>query len=305
MANFINKYSDLAAWKADQNRDYPNIAYLEQEDMVKWTPEKPETRVFCTYNVTTTSSDTILLYTNLNVSGITKMYIDDVEQESVVKFYRFSTTGEHTVKYEMGNSIGRDTFYNCYNLLEVIIPDNITTIDLNAFRHCSGLTSITIPDTVTSIGSNAFLNCKGMTSTSIDSASIGGYAFNGCTSLTSVTFGSGVTSIGDNAFNGCTGLTTVNIPDNVTNINQNAFRQCSSLTTVSIGSGITNLGAWAFGNNNTLTDFTIRAVTPPTTSSPFISVTSDFTIYVPSASVNAYKAAGGWSAYASRIQAIQ
>ena len=40
-----------------------------------------------------------------------------------------------------------------------VIPNNVTSIGINAFQNCSALTSITIPNSVTSIGYDAFSGC--------------------------------------------------------------------------------------------------------------------------------------------------
>ena len=34
------------------------------------------------------------------------------------------------------------SFYNCFNLIDVSIPNTVTSIGNNAFDHCSGLTTI-------------------------------------------------------------------------------------------------------------------------------------------------------------------
>ena len=79
----------------------------------------------------------------------------------------------------------------------------------------------------------------------------------------------------------------------------------SGLTSVIIGSGVTNIEQYAFENCSGLTSITCLATTPPTlVSYNAFSNTNNCNIYVPSASVNAYKSASGWSTYASRIQAI-
>ena len=54
-----------------------------------------------------------------------------------------------------------------------------------------------------------------------------------------------------------------------------------------------------------LGDTLLYPTTPPTLSSNALDYTNNCPIYVPSASVNAYKSANNWSTYASRIQAIQ
>ena len=45
-------------------------------------------------------------------------------------------------------------------IIELIIPDNMTSIPNYVFSGCSGLTSVTIPNSVTSIDSYAFANCN-------------------------------------------------------------------------------------------------------------------------------------------------
>ena len=76
------------------------------------------------------------------------------------------------------------------------------------------------------------------------------------------------------------------------------------MLSVTIGDRITSIGNDAFENHNKLTSITCLATTPPTLGSSAFNNTNDCPIYVPAESVEAYKAASGWSAYASRIQAI-
>ena len=64
-------------------------------------------------------------------------------------------------------------------IVNLVIPEGVTSIGNYAFGDCSGLTSVTIPTSITSIGD---------------------YAFSGCSGLTSVTIPASVTSIGKNAF---------------------------------------------------------------------------------------------------------
>lgn len=82
-------------------------------------------------------------------------------------------------------SIGDYAFYLTYNIISVIIGENVMRIGDYAFFYCLHLTSISIPDSVISIGENAF---------------------NSCISLMSVTLGNGVMSIGKYAFLGCYSL---------------------------------------------------------------------------------------------------
>ena len=168
------------------------------------------------------------------------------------------------------------------------------------------ITSLTIPDRTTKIGSHAFDGCSSLTSVTIGDGvtSIGNAAFYGCSSLKDVTIGNGVTRIGNATFNRCSSLTSVTIPNSVTSIGNGAFYACSSLKDVTIGNGVTSIGNGVFNGCSNLTSVTIKATTPPTLGSDVFKNTNNCPIYVPAESVNAYKTATNWSAYANRIQAI-
>lgn len=134
---------------------------------------------------------------------------------------------------------------------------------------------------------------------------ISGTNFNRCANITNIIIPSSVTTIEYEAFRDCTGLTNLTIPNTVTAIGNLTFGECSGLTSVTIGNGITSIGNSAFKYCSSLASVTIKATTPPTLGSQtFDSNASGRKIYVPSASVDTYKAASGWSTYASDIEAI-
>ena len=203
-------------------------------------------------------------------------------------------------------SIGSSAFEGS-SLTSVTIPNSVTSIGGKAFYDCTSLTSVAIPNSVTSIGDWVFYNCTSLTSVTIPNSvtSIGELAFSQCTSLTSVTIPNSVTSIGAGAFKRCSSLESVTIPNSVTSINSNVFDGCTSLTSVTIPDSVRSIGNYAFNDCSSLTNITVNAVSPPTLGGSFVfRNTNNCPIYVPSASVSAYKAASGWSAYESRIQAI-
>ena len=172
--------------------------------------------------------------------------------------------------------------------------------------QASAMTSSIIGDCVTSIGSSAFTNCSSLTSITIPSGvtSIGNSAFYYCTSLPSINIPTGVTSIGSYAFEYCRSLTGITIPTGVTSISRYTFYDCESLTGVNISDRVTSIGERAFSNCTGLTSVTVNATTPPTLGNNAFYATNNCPIYVPAASVNAYKTATNWKSYASRIQAI-
>ena len=198
----------------------------------------------------------------------------------------FSYCSASTLSFGSGTIISKDGVYTSpfYNsTISNIDLNGVTQIRDYAFAETSGYTSITIPSSVTTFGRYAFDSVSGLNSVTIDYASnatLGVNQFFG-SSITSLTIGSHPTSIGESMFSNCTGLTTLVIPSNISYIGTSAFYYCTGLTSI-----------------------TVESTTPPTIVSGSFGYTNDCPIYVPPESVDAYKAASGWSNYASRIQAI-
>ena len=198
-------------------------------------------------------------------------------------------------------SIGKAAFQSCYSLTSITIPNSVTSIGASAFYACTGLTSITIPNSVTSIGNEAF-GALNLTSVTIPNSvtSIGDKAFVHCEKLTSVTIGNSVTSIGASAFYACAGLTSITIPNSVTSIGASAFLSCTGLTSVTIGSGVTSIGNRAFDLDDIPTiislienPFTIIGKTSNTRTFT-LNTFNNATLYVPTGTIEEYKATGGW-----------
>ena len=113
-----------------------------------------------------------------------------------------------------------------------------------------------------------------------------------------------VTAIEDGAFVLCASLKSIIIPDTVGYLGCGAFKGLLLLETVVIGSGVTYIYEETFSDCTSLTTMTVKAATPPglDNSSLLPANTILTTIYVPAASVEAYKAANIWKNY--NIQAI-
>ena len=167
--------------------------------------------------------------------------------------------------------IGQRAFQHCTGLINITLPNGITTIHANAFIACTGLTRITIPASVTNFGAGPFSYCSNLSSITVDSANktfssangivfdkngtslllcpeglagtcaipdkvtvISKGAFAGCSKITGVTFPDNLTTIADRAFTGCTKLTAITIPAGVAAIGSAHFRGCSALTAITV-----------------------------------------------------------------------
>ena len=95
--------------------------------------------------------------------------------------------------------------------------------------------------------------------------------------------------------------------DNVTTIGGRAFQGCSNIESVTLGSGIKEIHYDVFASCPNLKTVYCKATTPPLANpesdgwKSFNGNATDRLIYVPTASVDAYKAADGWSDYADYI----
>ena len=100
-------------------------------------------------------------------------------------------------------------------------------------------------------------------------------------------------------------LTTAKLPQGVTVLGIDAFVNCNNLTSIELPASLTKIGLAAFYSCSKLASITCRAAVPPEMStSVLLGVTSLFEIQVPAESVEAYKQAYAWSAYADKIVAI-
>lgn len=156
----------------------------------------------------------------------------------------------------------------------------VTSIAENAFVT-SLITSLSMPWTITEIGEGAFKSCR---------------------YLEHVTLSPSITEIPNYCFT-VTPLKECVVPEGVTTIGLSAFEGCSSLTSLILPSTLTTVNACCFSVGHKSCVITCYATTPPTADPQTFSGYSG-KVAVPSASVDAYKAAPGWSTVAEQIEAI-
>ena len=172
-------------------------------------------------------------------------------------------------------SIGQYAFQNCNNLYDIVIPNEIKSLQISqyAFSGCSldneavsklaslcsgtiysyafaNITSIT-EITASYVTNYYFSGCTNLKKATIlntlSDGGCGSYVFNGCKNLREVVLPNNIRKIGANMFNGNTSLTNINIPTSLTSIESNAFYGCTKLTSVIISENASyTLGQYAF-----------------------------------------------------------
>ena len=160
-------------------------------------------------------------------------------------------------------SINDSLFRGCFSLETIILSEGVTRIGSYAFDNCIELTSITIPTTVDYMGDSVFQFCKKLKNITIENGvkEIGSYAFNGCTSITNIEIPGSIECIGQNAFSGCTGLTDVTLENGITEIGNAAFYGCTGLTKLNIPESVESIGAFAFSRCINIEEMEIPGIT--------------------------------------------
>lgn len=126
------------------------------------------------------------------------------------------------------------------------------------------------------------------------------YAFYGCTNLTAITLNEGTVKLRNQSLT-YSGLLEIEVKDGIDV--GNAISQISNLRSVILPATLTSITTGAFNGCQNMQSLTILATTPPATLTASLN-NGSYPIYVPDGSVDAYKAASGWSSYASRIKGI-
>lgn len=145
--------------------------------------------------------------------------------------------------------IKESALINCSGLIEIHIPNSVSSIGAHAFYGCTNLKNIIIPNKVTSIEERTFYECKGLVSVVIPNSvkSIEYEAFNGCLALKSIVLPEGMTLIKKWTFADCSSLVDVTLPSTMTTLEYGAFENCTSLRSVTIPNSVNTVDAPFYG----------------------------------------------------------
>ena len=179
-------------------------------------------------------------------------------------------------------------FYNCTSLERVTLPPNVTILSSD-FRSCKNLREVRGLEQITDITSEAFNSCSALAME---------LNLERLKTIVNASFtNSGIVAI--------LSLGKVkNIPGSST-WNYTPFANCKSLKTVVLPSTLESIGDNAFNNCQKMEWMKVLATTPPSmaTTNTLLS-TNNCPIYVPDASLEAYKTATNWNQFADRIHPL-
>ncbi len=149
--------------------------------------------------------------------------------------------------------IGDAVFYNLAAVVEVKIPDTVTSIGKFAFANCTELESISLPAGLLTIEANAFQGCTKLTSADLGDAlvSIGDFAFSYCSALADIALPATLESIGLYAFAYDTALTEFVAPAALKEIGNLAYYNCTGLTSIKLSDTIETFGSFVFVTEKT------------------------------------------------------
>ena len=161
--------------------------------------------------------------------------IDSKEEGNFSSYGAFeSCTSLVSITFENGRlaEIGKNAFYGCTALREIVIPSTVSSIGFLAFYKCTSLESATIPAATTRIGHSLFYGCTALKNVTLESLTteLPTYMFYNCSSLTSITIPRNVTTLGDDCFFG-TSLEEFNVaPGNTAYASRDGVLYTADLT---------------------------------------------------------------------------
>ncbi len=257
--------------------------------------------------------------------------------EHFPEFKYFTNVTTITNEFVQGNNAGSNTVLKSLVLPESVTQIGYTTGGIGGFIGCSALESVTIPDNCT-IKAQTFRYCTSLRNIILgNGCSIGWGTFMGCSTLESIDL-NGCTYLDTNAFNGCDALTSIVIPNTVTFVGNECFDE--SITsiifeeenddnplilgiqkdtiwkpgvfkyqqnmTITLPKRLSELRGQALGSSKGTNNYIFKSTIPPTitpddNNNYDLGYIGTGKFYVPDESVQAYKEAEHWSAYADII----
>lgn len=142
--------------------------------------------------------------------------------------------------------IGMNTFRDCIEVTELILPEGVSRIGASAFNGCEKLYRVNMPESITVIDTGAFLNSQELREV---------YYAGGFEKWNSISFASKESNPlryeGKLYFDGIL-VENLTIPDGVKEINKNVFSNNNCITSVTIPESVEKVGENAFISSDKL-----------------------------------------------------
>ena len=176
----------------------------------------------------------------------------------------------------------RRLFLDEEEIVDLVIPDDVTSIPAQAFRRLKNLRSVIFPEGLESIGD---------------------FAFQFCESLTAINLPKSLKHIGGDAFHGCYDVEYINILGDVVSMGECAFSNCRNLSTIIIKGDLGDLTNDQFLQLYNLKDIYCYAETPPTINSTTFDATpvENVTFHVPQTAIETYKENTYWNSFGNIV----
>lgn len=174
-------------------------------------------------------------------------------------------------------------------VMDLVIPSNITKIQNYAFQGCTGLKTLTIHKDVTNIGFCAFNDCANLERINIEDLS----------AWCNIDFGSGDDTYSPLYYahhlylNGKE-ITDLVIPDGILSVKYEAFQGCLGLRTLHLPRSLKTIGEYAFAGCDNLTSVTTDVESPIALEGNEFTNRNNITLTVPYGCKAAYEAAEYW-----------
>ena len=275
----VDTYKKASGWSDASivDRIYPISVYEAGglENVIQFAD--PAVEAICLANFDTDGNGVLMKSEAEAVTDMTNTFIGNTEIVSFDELEQFTSLESLGTRIDYPSSYG--TFKGCTNLISVKLPKSVTTLGSFAFLGCTSLTSVGDLSNIEILGSDVFNNCKEL-SFVVNMPKLGNYAAH--------FYGSGITGVG-NIGQGYLGG----------GWNAGRFGGCTSLKFAILSSSVTNISGYDFSGCTALQTLVMKNESPCTLGSLPTNIVS---IYVPDASVDAYKKASGWSTYAAKIK---
>ena len=242
------------------------------------------------------------------------VYLPNLKNELEYPGTTFGNSGIKSFRAPLITELTGNSFNNCPNLASVVAPNVIKMGSANSdiARDCPNLREFIVSENLTNIPNSCFRRDVNLIVEDInypELTSFGRYAYDkvpvkkisNLGKLTSLPDGD--TEKGNTNYGDISILESVVLPEGITAIPRQSFYYYSALKHVTIPSTVTSIAEQAFGNTTALPYLVFPQTTPPSIASTTFTGTS-YPIYVPDASVEAYKTTSNWSAIATRIKPI-